>query len=131
MGNGGYVFMDINKAKILICDDSVLARKQLKDVIFTIGKPEVFEAKDGEESVELYKKEVPDLIFLDIVMPKLDGRAVLKQILEENENAKVVIVSSVGTQEVLMETLKLGAVDFVQKPFSELQIINALTKAFC
>lgn len=123
--------MDINTAKILICDDSILARKQLKDVILTIGAPTIFEAKDGEESIEIYKTEQPDLIFLDIVMPKVDGKEVLKQILEQNPKAKVVIVSSVGTQEVLMETLKLGAIDFVQKPFSELQIINALSKGFC
>lgn len=123
--------MDINTAKILICDDSILARKQLKDVILTIGAPTIFEAKDGEESVEIYKTEQPDLIFLDIVMPKLDGKEVLRQVLEQNPKAKVVIVSSVGTQEVLMETLKLGAIDFVQKPFSELQIINALSKGFC
>lgn len=123
--------MDINTAKILICDDSILARKQLKDVILTIGAPTIFEAKDGEESVEIYKTEQPDLIFLDIVMPKIDGKEVLRQVLEQNPKAKVVIVSSVGTQEVLMETLKLGAIDFVQKPFSELQIINALSKGFC
>lgn len=123
--------MDINKAKILICDDSILARKQLKDVILTIGTPAIFESKDGEESIEIYKTEQPDLIFLDIVMPKVDGKEVLRQILEQNPKAKIVIVSSVETHEVLMETLKLGAIDFVQKPFSELQIINALSKGFC
>lgn len=122
--------MDINKAKILICDDSILARKQLKDVIFTIGQPNVFEAKDGSESVELYKKEQPDLVFLDIVMPKFDGKEVLKQILDVNANAKIVIVSSIGTREVLLEAIKLGAIDFIQKPFTELQIINAISKSF-
>lgn len=122
---------NINESKILICDDSVLARKQIKDVILSIGAPEILEAKDGEVGLAIYREQKPDLIFLDIVMPKLDGKDVLKEIMREDPKQRVVIVSSIGTQDVIMETLKMGATDFIQKPHSELQIINALTKAFC
>lgn len=125
----GMKSMNINEAKILICDDSVLARKQIKDVILSIGSPKIFEAKDGEAGLEIYNIEKPDLVFLDIVMPKLDGKDVLKVIMKDHPSQKVVIVSSIGTQDVIMETLKMGATDFIQKPHSELQIINALTKA--
>lgn len=120
--------MDINEAKILVCDDSILARRQLKNVISIFGNPSIIEASDGLEAVSLFKEEMPDLVFLDLVMPNLDGMEALKQMLAINVNAKIVIVSSVGTKETLLEAVKLGAREFIQKPFSEFQIINALTK---
>jgi two-component system chemotaxis response regulator CheY len=123
-----YEGMDINKAKILVCDDSILARKQLKHIISIFGNPSIVEANDGVEAVSLFKEEMPDMVFLDLVMPRLDGMEALKQILAIDEAAKVVIVSSVGTKDTLLEAVKLGAKEFIQKPFSEFQIINALTK---
>lgn len=120
--------MDINSAKILICDDSEMARKQLKDVIAFFGNPVVLEAEDGEAAVAIFEKEKPDLVFLDIIMPKLSGKDALREILLMDENARVVIVSSVGNRDMLLETVKMGAREFIQKPFSELQIISALTK---
>lgn len=120
--------MNINEAKILICDDSALARRQVKDVIGMIGTPTFLEAADGNSAVELVKEEKPDMIFLDLIMPKLDGTEALRQIMEINDKSKVVIVSSIGTQDTLIQTLKLGAKEFIQKPFSELQILNALNQ---
>ena len=114
--------------KILVCDDSILARRQLKNVISIFGNPSIIEASDGLEAVSLFKEEMPDLVFLDLVMPNLDGMEALKQMLAIDENAKIVIVSSVGTKDTLLEAVKLGAREFIQKPFSEFQIINALTK---
>lgn len=128
VGKGLDTTMNINNAKILVCDDSIIARKQLKNVISIFGKPSILEASDGAEAVALFKDEMPDLVFLDLVMPNVDGKDALKQILEIDENAKVVIVSSVGTKDALIETVRLGAREFIQKPFSEFQIINALTK---
>ena len=121
--------MDINNAKIMICDDSALARKQLEDVIHTVGNPVTFQATNGQEAIDIYKEKHPDMIFLDLIMPVVDGKDALKEIIEFDPSAKVVIVSSIGTKEVLMETLKLGAREFIQKPFSELQIMNALYKS--
>ena len=120
--------MAINEAKILVRDDSILARRQLKNVISIFGNPSIIEASDGLEAVSLFKEEMPDLVFLDLVMPNLDGMEALKQMLAIDENAKIVIVSSVGTKDTLLEAVKLGAREFIQKPFSEFQIINALTK---
>lgn len=121
--------MDINNAKIMICDDSALARKQLEDVIHMVGNPTTFKATNGQEAIDLYKAEHPDMVFLDLIMPVVDGKDALKQIIEFDPKAKVVIVSSIGTKEVLMDTLKSGAREFIQKPFSELQIMNALYKS--
>lgn len=120
--------MNINEAKILICDDSALARRQVKDVIGMIGTPTFFEAEDGGIAVDIYKEQKPDMVFLDLIMPRIEGTDALKQIMEFDLSAKVVIVSSIGTQDILIQTLKLGAREFIQKPFSEMQILNALTK---
>jgi two-component system chemotaxis response regulator CheY len=70
--------MDISDKKILVCDDSVLARKQLMDAVREIADGATFiEGKNGAEAVELYKKEKPDLVFMDIVMPEKDGNEAL------------------------------------------------------
>lgn len=120
--------MTIDGGKVLICDDSILARKQIKDVIAIAGSPTIFEASDGEKAVELYKEHKPDLVFLDIVMPKKDGNVTIKEIMEYDSNAKIIIVSSVGTHTQLKCALEAGAVDFIQKPINKSQIIDAVNK---
>ena len=120
--------MSINDCKILICDDSILARKQIKDIIATIGAPEIFEATDGQSAIDIYKKEKPNLVFLDIVMPKKDGNIAIEEIITFDNDAIIIIVSSVGTQSQLKCALEAGATDFIQKPFSKEQIIEALHK---
>ena len=120
--------MSINDCKILICDDSILARKQIKDIIATIGSPEIFEATDGQSAIDIYKTEKPNLVFLDIVMPKKDGNIAIEEIIAFDNEAIIIIVSSVGTQSQLKCALEAGATDFIQKPFSKEQIIEALHK---
>ena len=120
--------MNINEAKILICDDSILARKQLKDIIAQEGTPTIYEATDGEGAIELYKQNKPDLVFLDIVMPKKDGNIAINEIMAFDKDAVIIIVSSVGTQSQLKCALEAGATDFIQKPISKEHILEALRK---
>lgn len=120
--------MDINTMKILITDDSVLARKQLKDIILTMGAPTFFEAIDGEDCVEKFKEHSPDLVFLDIVMPKKDGNTAIKEIMEINPKALIIICSSIGTQAQLRKALEAGAREFVQKPISAAQVVDTINK---
>ncbi len=120
--------MNINDCKILICDDSILARKQIKDVVATIGEPAIFEASDGQSAIDIYKNEKPNLVFLDIVMPKKDGNIAIEEIMAFDPNAIIIIVSSVGTQSQLKCALEAGATDFIQKPFSKEQIIESIQK---
>lgn len=120
--------MNINDCKILICDDSILARKQIKDVIATFGEPTILEASDGQTAIDIYKAEKPDLVFLDIVMPKKDGNIAIEEIMAFNKDAIIVIVSSVGTQSQLKCALEAGATDFIQKPFNKEQIVDAINK---
>lgn len=113
--------------KIIICDDSILARKQLRDAITEVDSSiEISEAKDGKECVELFKSGSFDLVFIDIVMPVLDGVSAVKGIIEEKSDAKIIIVSSVGTQKELKDAITAGASDFIQKPFSKEQIAEVI-----
>lgn len=115
--------MDITNKKILVCDDSVLARKQLMDAVKEIADGAIFlEGKNGAEAVELYKKEKPDIVFMDIVMPEKDGNEALSEIKAFDNDAIIIIVSSVGTQDQLKKAIQLGAKDFIQKPFEKNQI---------
>ena len=115
--------MDITNKKILVCDDSVLARKQLIDAVKEIADGAIFlEGRNGTEAIELYKKEKPDIVFMDIVMPEKDGNEALSEIKAFDQDAVIIIVSSVGTQEQLKKAIQLGAKDFIQKPFEKNQI---------
>lgn len=120
--------MSINTGKVLICDDSILARKQIKDVISIVGNPTILEASDGEGAIEMYRAHNPDLVFLDIVMPKKDGNIAIEEIMAYDKDAVIIIVSSVGTHSQLKSALEAGAADFIQKPINKVQIVDALNK---
>lgn len=120
--------MGIDEAKVLICDDSILARKQIKDVIAMAGAPTILEASNGESAVQIYRDEKPDLVFLDIVMPKKDGNKAIEEIMAIDKDATIIIVSSVGTHTQLKAALEAGATDFIQKPINKVQILEAVDK---
>ncbi len=120
--------MKIDEMKILISDDSILARKQLKDIISTLGTPTFVEATDGQSAIDKYKEYKPDIVFLDIVMPKKDGNIAISEIMAFDPNATIIIVSSVGTQTQLKCTLEAGARDFIQKPIDQQQVIDVVLK---
>ncbi len=86
----------MENVKILICDDSILARKQLKDTITKSGYENFLEASNGQEAIDLYKEHKPDLVFVDIVMPIKDGVEAIHEIREFDPSAHVIVVSSVG-----------------------------------
>jgi two-component system chemotaxis response regulator CheY len=111
--------MLLQDLKVLICDDSMFARKKLNMTVAGFGVKDIFEAADGEEAVSKYKEHKPDVVFMDIIMPKITGLDALKQIIEFDPDAKIVMASSVGTQVHLKEALKAGASDFLQKPISD------------
>ena len=109
------------KLKILITDDSKLLRKKLRDELEKLDC-EVIEAENGKEAVLMDLQEKPDGVILDIVMPEVGGIEALQVIKEVNPEIPVIMLSSAGTPQKLMETLKLGALDFIQKPYTSGQI---------
>ncbi len=119
--------MDLSNKTILVCDDSILARKQLMDAIKSFSEGATFiEGKNGAEAVDLYKNNKPDIVFMDIIMPEMDGTQSLKEIMDFDKNAIVIIVSSIGTRQQLQTAIELGAKDFVQKPIDKYQIEDIL-----
>ncbi|WP_295209690.1 response regulator [Ruminococcus sp.] len=118
--------MNISDMTVLICDDSMFARKKLSMSISSFGVKAVFEAADGEEAVAKYTENKPDVVFMDIIMPKVTGLEALKQIIDIDPDAKVIMASSVGTQGHLKEALKAGAVDFLQKPIADEDAMKVL-----
>ena len=122
--------MTVSDIKILIADDSILARKLLKDTLAEIGCANFVEAKNGTESVEKYESESPDVVFLDIVMPGINGVEAPRRIMEINPDAFIVMVSSVGTKSFLQDALEAGAKDFLQKPFNA-ETIQSIVKKLC
>lgn len=112
--------------KVLICDDSVLVRKKLRTLLEDM-QCKVFEAANGLEAVEAFKLHQPDIVFMDIVMPEIDGLEALRRIKEHDKAAKIIMVSSTGTSAKVLEALKHGASDFIQKPYEKEQIIKAIS----
>ncbi|MBP2632058.1 MAG: response regulator receiver protein [Firmicutes bacterium] len=111
--------------KILICDDSSLLRKKLTKELES-RNCEVIEAKNGKEAVMMFLQKQPHGIFMDIVMPEVGGMEALKAIREIDKKAYVVMLSSTGSSSKLLESLKLGAIDFIQKPYTVEQIDKVL-----
>ena len=114
--------------KILIVDDSPLILKRLSEFLSDLGH-QVILAHDGKESMEIYRNEIPDLVFMDILMPGPDGITVMRDILSKHPKARIIIMSSMGQQSKIIEALQYGAVDFIVKPFEPSKIILALEKA--
>ncbi len=120
--------MSLAEAKILIGDDSILARKQLKDILASLGGVNFREATNGQDAIDKYKEEKADIVFLDIVMPQTDGITATGEIIKYDPKAIIIIVSSIGTKDQLKSAIEAGAKDFIQKPYSAdqiRQIINA------
>ena len=104
-------------AKIMIADDSDAIRLVLKDIL-EIGKHSVVaEAVNGEEAVDLYFKTKPDLLLLDLAMPKKDGLRVLMEILEKDSKAKIVLITASDDQKIINQCLQIGASSYISKPF--------------
>ena len=117
--------LDERPLRILITDDSKLLRKKLRVELEKVGC-EVIEAENGKDAVMLTLQEKPDGVFLDIVMPEVGGIEALRVLKEVSPDLPVIMLSSAGTPQKLMETLKLGALDFIQKPYTAAQIKKAL-----
>ena len=113
------------KLKLLISDDSKLLRKKLRAELEALDC-EVIEAENGKEAILKEMNEKPDGVILDIVMPEVGGSEALQVIREVSPEVPVVMLSSAGTPQKLMQTLKMGAIDFIQKPYSSDQIKKAV-----
>jgi two-component system chemotaxis response regulator CheY len=122
--------MDNSLPTILICDDSLLVRKKLKECLTECGKYNILEASNGRISIETFKQSKPDLVFLDIVMPDKDGIEALTEMKKIYPESKVIMLSSSGTRSNLKAAMEAGASDFIQKPWEKEQIEHIMKNTF-
>ncbi len=114
-------------AKIMIADDSDAIRLVLKDIL-SIGKHEIVsEAADGEEAINFYQEHNPDILLLDLAMPKKDGLTVVKQVMQIDRNAKIILITASDDQKVINQCLQSGALSYISKPFDFNGVLKAIT----
>jgi two-component system chemotaxis response regulator CheY len=116
-------------ARILVVDDAAFMRKMVKDALAAAGHEVVGEAGNGVEAVARFQELKPDLMTLDITMPEKDGLAALADVMGADPSARVVMCSALGQESKVLEAIKLGAKDFVVKPFQPARVIEAVGKA--
>ena len=114
--------------KILIADDSMFSREVIKDILNRNGYENIVEAANGIEAVELFEKEKPDLVLLDLIMDRMDGVEALKKMMEKDENARVIVASSVGQDTIVSQCMDLGSKGYIVKPVDEKKLISEIEK---
>lgn len=114
--------------KVLVVDDAAFMRMMLKDILTKNGFEIVGEAENGAAGVAAFQKLKPDIVTMDITMPEMNGIDAVKAIKSLDASAKIVMVSAMGQQSMVIEAIQAGASDFIVKPFQPERVIDALTK---
>lgn len=115
-------------ARVLIVDDAAFMRMMIKDILEKNGFEVIGEANNGIKAVEIYKKEKPDVVTMDITMPDMDGIEAVRQIKAFDPAAKVIMCSAMGQQTMVMDAIRAGARDFIVKPFQSDRVLEAIKK---
>ena len=116
-------------ARVLVVDDAAFMRKMVSDALTKGGHEVVGEAGNGTEAIARFQKLKPEVTTLDITMPEKDGLTALAEIVAADPSAKVIMCSALGQESKVLEAIKLGAKDFVVKPFQPARVIEAVDKA--
>jgi two-component system chemotaxis response regulator CheY len=116
-------------ARVLVVDDAAFMRKVLGDALAAGGHEVVGEAENGTEAVARFQELRPELTTLDITMPEKDGLTALAEIMAIDPSARIVVCSALGQESKVLESIKLGAKDFVVKPFQPARVLEAVGKA--
>ena len=114
-------------AKILVVDDAAFMRLRAVKLLTEAGYT-VIEAENGRLAVEVYSRERPDAVLLDITMPEMDGLEALTAIRAIDPTARVAMLTAMGQQSIVMDAIKRGARDFVIKPFAPDRVLGAVGK---
>ena len=116
-------------ARVLIVDDLAFIKLIIKDTLEKTGFEVAGEASNGIEAIEQYKRLKPDIVLMDITMPRMDGIQALQEIMKFDSAAKVIMCSALGQQKLIIQSIQLGAKDFIVKPFKPERIVGAIKKA--
>lgn len=116
------------KVRVLVADDASFMREMIREIIEPEGFEVVGQASDGVEAVEAFQRLRPDLVTMDIVMPRRSGIDAVQEIRAIDPTARVVMCSALGQETLVMEALAAGAADFVVKPFRPDSVLSTLRK---
>jgi two-component system chemotaxis response regulator CheY len=116
-------------ARVLVVDDAAFMRKMVSDALVKGGHEVVGEAGNGNEAVARYQELRPEVTTLDITMPEKDGLQALQEIMALDPAARVIMCSALGQESKVLESIKIGAKDFVVKPFQPDRVLGAVDKA--
>jgi two-component system chemotaxis response regulator CheY len=117
----------MKKTTFVITDDAIFMRTLLRRIIEQSEEYEVLgEASNGREAIEAAEKYQPDILTLDITMPELDGIQAVPEILKVSPHTKIIMVSAMGQQNMVIEAIKQGAKDFVVKPFDKSRVYQSI-----
>ena len=111
---------------VLVVDDSIFMTKQITQILTSNGFEIVGTAENGEEAIAKYQELKPDLVTMDINMPKMDGMTALKKIMESDPLAKVVMISTLAKQEIIKKSLMLGAKSYIVKPLDRRKVLERI-----
>lgn len=114
--------------RVMIVDDALFMRNILKDIFEQAGYAVVAEADNGEEVLPLYREVAPDLVTMDIVMPKRSGLEALRELMAADPAARVIMVSALGQEALVLEAVESGARDFIVKPFKEAKVLETVRR---
>jgi len=115
-------------ARVLVVDDALFMRRMIADILKKEGVEVCGEAENGKEAIEKYKELKPDMVTMDIVMPKIeeiDGIGAVKEIMKIDPQAKIIMVSAMGQHSLVVDAIQAGAKDFVTKPFQPSRVVEA------
>lgn len=115
--------------RIMVVDDSRMIALQMRDLLEDSGYEVAAYCRSGEEALEQYGQILPDLVTMDIIMPGMDGLETAQAILEEYPDARIIMVSSLAYEDTFKEADSIGALGFIDKPFSREQLLEAFRKA--
>ena len=114
--------------RVLIVDDAIFMRRMIADILKKEGFDIVGEAGTGAQAVERYRELQPDLVTMDIIMPDMSGIDAVREIIKEFANAKILMVSAMGQQSLVVEAIQAGAKDFVVKPFQPSRVLESVKR---
>ncbi len=115
-------------ARVLVADDASFMRQMIREIVESDGHEVVGEASDGVEALDEYKRVSPDVVTMDIVMPRRSGIDAVRCILELDPSARVVMCSALGQERLVSEALEAGALDFIVKPFKPTSVLETIAK---
>lgn len=116
--------------KVLVVDDSLIMRRNVSKTLEALGHKVIGEAKDGHEAITLYMRLKPDLVTMDITMPEMDGITAVKELKKIDKHTKIIMVTSHGQEEMVINAIRSGAGGYLLKPVNIMKLRDSIRKIF-